>query len=235
MADFRQELFAKVRNLIRSNNPAHPWLSLDDEQLLEISGLWKKDYLGNQEGFTLAAALLLGKDEVIQQIIPHYKIDALVKINNTDRYDDRLNIRTNLIDAYDQLMDFVNRHLPDKFYLVGDQRVSLRSTIFREIAANLIVHREYTNAAPGTFIVYADRVETQNANNAHGEGPIDPTNFVPFPKNLLIAKFFIQLGRVEELGSGILTTNRLMKEYAGKGHASFTKALPSKLPYPFLI
>jgi len=106
----------------------------------------------------------------------------------------------------------VNRHLPDKFYLQGEQRISLRATIFREITANLIFHREYTNAAPATFVIHADRVETENANNPHGEGPIDPANFVSFPKNPLIAKFFIQLGRVEELGSGILTTTRLMKE-----------------------
>ncbi|HRP58296.1 ATP-binding protein [Agriterribacter sp.] len=122
----------------------------------------------------------------------------------------------------------MSRHLPDKFYLKGDQRISLRTTIFREIAANLIIHREYTNAAPATFIIYADRVETENANNPHGEGPIDPTNFVPFPKNPLIAKFFIQLGRVEELGSGILTTTRLMKEYVGKGKAFFIEGATFK-------
>jgi len=107
MDDLKQELFPKVRNLIRSNNPAHPWLALDDRQMMEISGLWKKDYLSGQEGFTLAAALLLGKDQVIQQIIPHYKIDALVRINNVERYDDRLNIQTNLIEAYELLMEFV--------------------------------------------------------------------------------------------------------------------------------
>ena len=235
MTDFKPDLFAKVRNLIRSNNLSHPWLSLNDEQLMEISGLWKKDYLGIQEGFTLAAALLFGKDEVIQNIIPHYKVDALVRINNTDRYDDHLRIRTNLIDTYDQLMDFVSRHLPDKFYLVDDQRVSLRSTIFREIVANLIVHREYTNAAPGTFVIFADRVETENANNPHGEGPIDPANFVPFAKNPVIAKFFIQLGRVEELGSGILTTNRLITQYAGKGKAAFIEGTTFKtaIPLPY--
>lgn len=221
MDDFKLELFPKIRNLIRSNNPLHPWLALDDRQMMEISGLWKKDYLSGQEGFTLAAALLLGKDQVIQQIIPHYKIDGLVRINNIDRYDDRLYIQTNLIEAYELLMDFVSRHLPDKFYLQGDQRISLRATIFREITANLIIHREYTNAAPGTFVIYADRLETENANNPHGEGPIDPTNFVPFPKNPLIAKFFIQLGWAEELGSGILTTTRLLKEYSGKGKAEF--------------
>ncbi|MFT4154287.1 helix-turn-helix domain-containing protein [Parafilimonas sp.] len=90
MEDFKHELFQKVRNLIRSNNPAHPWLALNDRQMMEISGLWKKDYLSGQEGFTLAACLLLGKDAVIQQIISHYKIDALVKVNNTERYDDRI-------------------------------------------------------------------------------------------------------------------------------------------------
>ncbi|RXK83977.1 HTH domain-containing protein [Filimonas effusa] len=232
MEDFKQELFIKIRNLIRSNNPAHPWLALDDKQIMEISGLWKKDYLNGQEGFTLASALLLGKDDVIQQIIPHFKIDALVRINNTGRYDDRLYIQTNLIEAYEQLMDFVTRHLPDKFYLEGDQRISLRTTIFREITANLIIHREYTNAAPATFVIYEDRAETENPNNPHGEGPIDPTNFAPFPKNPLIAKFFIQLGRVEELGSGVLTTSRLTKEYAGKGNAEFLEGSTFKTIIP---
>jgi predicted HTH transcriptional regulator len=48
-------------------------------------------------------------------------------------------------------------------------------------------------------------VETENANNPHGEGPIDPANFVPFPKNPLIAKFFIQLGR-SVLENGVIIT-----------------------------
>lgn len=70
------------------------------------------------------------------------------------------------------------------------------------------------------------------SNNPHGEGPIDPANFVPFPKNPLIAKFFIQLGWVEELGSGILTTTRLMKEYAGKGKAVFIEGWTFKTIIP---
>lgn len=211
--DFKADLFPKVRNLISSNNPNHPWLALDNQQLLEMAGLWRRDFQSGQEGYTLAAALLLGKDEVIQQILTHYKIDALVRIHNTDRYDDREYIRTNLIEAYEQLMAFVAKHLPDKFYMEGDQRVSLRTKIFREIVANLIVHREYTNAQLCTFIIYNDRIETANANNPHGEGTIDPKNFAPFPKNPAIAKFFIQLGRVDELGSGVLNVNRLIKEY----------------------
>jgi predicted HTH transcriptional regulator len=45
--------------------------------------------------------------------------------DNVDRYDDRLNIRVNLIDAYDLLMDFVEKRLPDPFevlYADGPRR-----------------------------------------------------------------------------------------------------------------
>jgi len=132
---FKPALFPKIRNLIRSNNPNHPWLALDDEQMLKMAGLWKQDFESGREGYTLAAALLLGKDEVIRQILPYYKIDALVRKENRARYDDRDYIDTNLIEAYERLMDFVAKHLPDKFHLEGDQRVSLRAKIFREVVA----------------------------------------------------------------------------------------------------
>lgn len=220
--DFKQELFSKVRNLIRSYNLNHPWLALDDKEMLKIAGLWKKDFQTGGEGYTLAAILLFGRDEIIQQVIPHYKVDAMVRIDSIERYDDRAYIQTNLIEAYETLMDFVAKHLSDKFYMEGDQRVSLRTKIFREVIANLLVHREYTNAYPCKFTIFADRVETENANNnPRIWGKIDPANFIPFPKNPTIAKFFIQLGRVDELGSGVLNVSKFVKDYASGGEASF--------------
>lgn len=231
-ADFNAALFPKIRNLIRSNNADHPWLALDDRQLLETAGLWKRDFLNGHEGYTLAAALLLVKDEVITQILPHYKIDALVRINDLDRYDDRLYIQTNLIEAYEQLMGFVEKHLPDKFFLQGDQRINLRTAIFREVAANIIVHREYTNAHPCTFVIGKSYVETENANNPHGEGMINPDRFAPFPKNPVIAKFFIQLGRVDELGSGILNVARFIKPYVGRRKPEFMEGVTFRIRIP---
>ena len=219
--DFNKELFHKARNLIRSNQPNHPWLALDDRQMLVKAGLKKRDFKTGEEGYTLSAVLLFGKDDVIQQILPHYKIDALVRIENIDRYDDRLIIRTNLIDAYDQLMGFVGKHLPDKFFIEGGQRLSLRDNLFREVIANLLIHREYTNALPATFTVFNDRVELENANNPHGRGPISVNDFTPFPKNPSISKFYMQLGRVEELGSGVINVNRLIKNYTPGKRPSF--------------
>jgi len=211
--DFNPALFPKIRNLIKSNKANHPWLALNDQEILVKAGLRRRDFQSGQEGYSLAAGLLLGKDEVIQQLLPHYKIDALVRKVDIDRYDDREYIQTNLVDAYDRLMEFAAKHLPDKFYLEGDQRRSLRTLIFREVVANLIVHREYMSGHLATFIVYRDRVETENANNPHGEGPILPASFAPFPKNPLIAKLFLELGRVDELGSGVLNVNKFGQHY----------------------
>ena len=49
-----------------------------------------KDYLTGQEGLTLASGLLFGKDETIGSLCPTYKTDAVVRLRDEDRYDDRL-------------------------------------------------------------------------------------------------------------------------------------------------
>ena len=221
--DFKAELFPKVRNLILSRSPSHPWLSLNNEEILNVSGLRRRDYITGEEGYTLAGALLFGKDELIQSILPYYKIEILVKIKNIERYDDRLTISTNLIDAYDKIMEFLlkSAYLPNKFFMEGGVRIDLREKIFREVVANLLVHREYTNAHIASIIVYSNRVELLNANKPFYHGKIDIKNFNPYPKNPLISKFFMQLGRVEEIGSGILNVTKYLKHYYPGAEAEF--------------
>ena len=201
--DFVPGIVERVRKIIKINRANHPWNDLSNEEFYRTAGLYRKDFANGIEGFTMTALLLFGKNESIQSAIPHYKIDALLRRVDLDRYDDRENIRCNVIDAYDKLMDFVGKHLPDKFYLEGAQRISLRDKIFREIVANMLIHREYTNAFPSTFIIYNDKVETNNANKPHLYGQLLPDTFEPFPKNPHLAQLFTQLGRSEELGTGL--------------------------------
>ncbi|NML67956.1 HTH domain-containing protein [Hymenobacter sp. RP-2-7] len=189
--------------------------------MLRSAGLYQVDPLTGEQGYTLAAVLLLGSDQLLQAVLPAYRIDALVRRQDLDRYDDRVDIRGNLIEAYDQLMDFVAKHLPDPFHLEGQVRISLREKIFREIVANLLVHREYLNGRSARFIIYADRVEVDNANHAVSHGPLDPRGFAPFPKNPTLARFFAQLGRVEELGSGVRNVMRYLQAYRPGGSAEF--------------
>lgn len=233
-SDFNPDLFIKARKLIRSRNSEHLWLSITDEQLLMKAGLYRNDYQSGKEGFTLAAILLFGKDDLIQQIIPQYKIDAILRRTDTLRYDDRLYIKTNLIDAYDELMGFIIKHLPDKFFIEGDQRKSLRLLIFREIIANLLVHREYTNALPATLLINNNQVSTVNANIPNGYGELSINDFSPFLKNPLIARFFMQLGRVDELGSGLLNVNRYIKNYSGNVDVHFIEGITFRTIIPLV-
>ena len=72
--------------------------------------------------------MLLGKDRVISDIVPAYMTDALLRRVNVDRYDDREVIQTNLIESYEQLMEFGRKHLQDKFFWRGiREKVSGRS------------------------------------------------------------------------------------------------------------
>lgn len=223
LSDFKPGLLDKVRGLLRARRPDHPWLPLRDEELLRSAGLYQMDPLTGEQGYTLAAVLLLGSDQLLQTVLPAYRIDALVQRQDLDRYDDRLDIRGNLVEAYEQLMDFLAKHLPDPFFLEGDIRVSLREKIFREVVANLLVHREYLNGRPARFVIYADRVEVNNANHAVSYGPLDPRGFAPFPKNPTLARFFAQLGRVEELGSGVRNVTRYLQAYRPGGQAEFVE------------
>ena len=139
--DFKDGIVNKARNLIHSMRENHPWLELDDMELFRQANLYRRDVRTGEEGFTLAALMLFGKDEVIQSALPYYKIDCVLRRVNTDRYDDRFTSFGNIIDGYSELMSFFERYFPDTFYMEGDQRVSLRNKVFREVVSNLLIHR----------------------------------------------------------------------------------------------
>ena len=214
MDDLRPELFDRARRLMRSYNSKHPWIGLSNEELLSIGGFYAQDDQTGEHHLTLAAILMFGTDQAIQQAAPAYKFDCLLRRNNVDRYDDRVRIYTNLIDAYDQMMEFVEKHLNDPFHLEGDMRISLRDKIFREAVSNIISHREYTGGAPARLMIYRDKVILDNPCTQHHFGEITPQNLRPFSKNPTICKFMIQLGRFDQLGSGVTNINKYLLLYA---------------------
>ena len=214
--DLKAELFNKVRIRAKNENSGtHPWLEMDNLQLLKSAGLYKKDITTGKEGITLAGVLLFGKDETILSALPHHRTDAILRKINLDRYDDRDDIRVNLIESYERLMAFVSKHLNDPFYLEGDVRVSLRNKVFREAIANILIHREYSSAYPAKMIILKDKVVFENANKTNKMGQIDPDNFSPFTKNPTIAKVFREIGYAEELGSGVKNLYKYTKHYGG--------------------
>lgn len=95
-----------------------------------------------------------------------------------------------------------------------DIRISVRNLIFREVIANTLIHREYTNPFPAKLIIGQNRVQTENANKAHTALHLEPETFSPYPKNPVIARVFKEIGRADELGSGVRNIYRYYNLYA---------------------
>ncbi len=218
--DLRKDLIDKARNMAANRVANHPWSKMNDLEMLRSASLYEKNFQTGEEGFNLACLLLLGKDDVIASVLSYYKTDAILKVDNVDRYDDRDDIRTNLIESYERLVNFVKKHLNEKFYIDGNQRINIRDVIARELCVNLLIHREYSNPIPARLIITKESMVTENANRPRSIGYIDLNNYSPYPKNPKIANFFKEIGLAEELGSGIKTITKYNKIYSG-GTPSF--------------
>jgi ATP-dependent DNA helicase RecG len=243
MDDLSSDTFKKARRLAGVSDDNHPWLTMDDAEILHSFGLWRKDSQTGREGYTLAAALLFGKENTVLSCCPAYKTDAIYRNMTFERflhplptdpdvrYDDRDDIRVNLIEAYQRLMAFINRNLPDKFHIEGIQRIDIRDKIFREIAANMIIHREYSHSFPVKFLIFSDRVITENWTKPSGQNPVTLDTLETHPKNPMIARVFKELGWVEELGSGRIN----IKKYAPYYYSDYRIEIENEEKFVFSL
>jgi ATP-dependent DNA helicase RecG len=211
----RFDILPRIRQMAVNRYEGHPWKTMSDSELFQSAGLISEDVETDAKGYNLAAIMLLGHDEVIKSVSPAYRTDALLRKVNTDRYDDRLIVETNLIDSYEILMGFAAKHLLDNFYLEEDARISLSSAISREMLVNCLMHREFTSSYIAQFVIEKNRMYTANANRAETGDFITPENFNPNPKNPIIASFFRNIGLADELGSGVRNLYRYGKLYSG--------------------
>ena len=205
MAITRTQLFEKQR---------HPWADMDNEELLRTSGLILTDEEG-RTGITLAAVLLFGTDNMIASACSHHKTDCIYRVYNEDRYDDREVILTNLLESYEQMFAFGQKHLNDLFVLEGIQNVSARDKILREIISNSLAHRDYSSGYVAKLLIEWNKITVENGNRAHGIGALDIKSFEPFAKNPAISKVFREIGYADELGSGMRNSYKYTLMYSG--------------------
>lgn len=209
-------VIAKAKKMAISRNQNHVWKEMSDEELLRSANLILTDPETKQEGITLAAILLFGKDNSIMSVLPQHKTDAIFRVVNKDRYDDRDVVITNLIDSYERLIAFGQKHLNDLFVLDGIVNVNARDRILREIVSNTLAHRDYSSGYPAKMIIDDEKITVENSNLAHGFGALDLRKFEPFPKNPTISKVFREIGLADELGSGMRNTYKYTQLYSGR-------------------
>lgn len=231
--DLCMDLIGKARQMAVNKYKGHPWKDMSDMELLKSAGLYEKDRKTGKEGYNMACILLFGTKEAILSCVPGYKTDAIYREENMDRYDDRLIVESNLIESYDLLMEFIVKHTNDKFFLIDNVNMSVRSAIAREIVSNLLVHREFASAFPAKLIIEKERIYTENWNRAQRVGKIEPQDFTPYPKNPILANFFVNIGYADSLGSGVRNLYKYTKIYSG-GEPDFEEGDVFKLTVPLV-
>lgn len=78
----------------------------------------------------------------------------------------------------------------------------------------MYMYREYTSPFPAKIIIEKDRILTENANKTYHYRRIQADFFTPYSKNPIIASFFNNIGRADELGSGVRNLYKHLKIYA---------------------
>ncbi len=209
-------VFARLHEITRQRPDARSLgEGADPDRALAVAEIFQRRAETGREGFNRAAILLFGRETVIQQVSPGYVTDCLLRVKNTDRYDDRLRVENNLIESFEILMDFIAKHTNDPFFLIDNLNVSVRSHIAKEIVSNILVHREFSGTFPARIIIEKDRLVAENWNRALRHGRIDPENFEPYPKNPILARFFVNIGYADTLGSGVRNLVKYTKLYSG--------------------
>ncbi|MCL2009950.1 MAG: hypothetical protein FWG71_05320, partial [Synergistaceae bacterium] len=209
------ELIPIVKRRAENKRLEHPWSQMTAMEIMKSAGLYEENIVTGDTGFNLAAILLFGRDEIIQQAAPGYVTDCLRRIENLDRYDDRERVEANLIESFDILMNFIRKHTFDRFFLIDNLNVSVRDHIAKELVSNILVHREFSSTFPARIVVEKDRLVAENWNRSLYPGRIDPANFEPYPKNPILARFFVQIGYADTLGSGVRNLYKYTSIYSG--------------------
>ena len=217
MGNLDHDTFQFCRNILAVTKPEHAWLQLTDEDILIHTRLAKRNIATGELKLKYAALILFGTDDAIADFIPRYRFEAMFHMCTYEqynderqfpnRYDDRRTMRGNLIKVYNELVQFTERWLPDKFYLPTGttQRVDLRLELFREIIANLCVHADYSTGYACFYHVFKDRVVTKNPTRLSPEipeGQLTLQQLSNYTKNPLLVRVFHELSWVEDMGSG---------------------------------
>jgi len=155
--DLDADTTAAFRNDFKSTNPNHPWVTLDDRELLRNLGGWKKDRTTAQEGVTLAGLLMFGKLRTILEAVPNYVVDyqEREKPPTNRRWLDRV---TTDGSWSGNLYDFYRKVFPK---LTSDLKVPFRRDrpgkrvdednvheALREAILNTLIHADFSGRVP---------------------------------------------------------------------------------------
>ena len=203
----------QYRQLFSVRKHDHPWLTLNNSELLKKLGGWRKDKDSGLEGITLAGLLMFGRYESIIDVsaAPNYFVDYREKLNPTQRWSHRLfpdgTWEANLFQFFHRILPQLTADLPVPFMLEGLQRIddTPAHKAVREAVVNALIHSDYS--APGGVVIerYRNKFTLENP----GTLLVSPEQLrrggVSECRNKDLQQMFLMIGGGEKAGSGFDT------------------------------
>ncbi len=204
----------QFRRLFAISKPYHPWLALDDIELLSMLGGYRKDRVTKEEGFTLAGLLMFGKTQSINDpecapyFFPDYRLYSTEIPEGNDRWIDRIypdgTWEGNLFQFYRRVLPKLTSVLPTPFKIDEDTRIDETSAhvAIREALLNLCIHADYTINASLVISQYPHLIVLSNP------GTMLITRWQYYRggesvcRNTSLQKMFTMFGKAEKAGSG---------------------------------
>ena len=213
MDDLDPVSIRQFRQLFSSTKPGHPWLTLEDKELLKKLGAYRVDRKTGQEGITLAGLLMFGKGDSIreQDALPDYFPDFRERLSMDEkvRWTDRIcpdgTWESNLLQFYLKVWPKLSSTLPKPFHLDKDERVDETPAhiALREAFVNTLVHTDYSLS--GNIIIELDTEQFVFSNPGTLLVSLEQyyAGGVSECRNPALQLMFMLIGRAEKAGSGV--------------------------------
>lgn len=203
----------QFRQLFASSNAGHPWLVLEELDLLRKIGAYRKDRKTKEEGLTVAGLLMFGKDESIrdQDVVPNYFPDfrERLSIDKNIRWSDRIypdgTWECNLLQFYLRVWPKLIATLPKPFQLDEDRRIDEAPThiALREAFVNTLVHTDYSLSGNIIIELESDKFVFSNPGTLLVSLHQYYAGGISECRNPALQLMFMLIGRAEKAGSGV--------------------------------
>lgn len=208
--DLRIDILPKVRHYATcGQGRAQNWSGLNDHELINAAGLGVMDRETGKKGFNLAAVVVLGKDQLIHEVIPHYSTVFECRRGNADV---TRTVVSNYLESSEKLSELMMMALSDITKGLDLNSADSLNRMMRELAVNSLIHRDLSSSYQARIVITDDELVVENASKPVGLELISEDGIGYYAKNPVIEQFFYSLGFASLRGNGIPTIFTVCKE-----------------------
>lgn len=226
--------FDRFRSLCSSARGDQLLSDLDDQEICRA--LRVVDVSGDEPSPTIGAVLLFGKENALLRWVPTAEVQFQVR-GEDDALTRNASATLPLFAAFAWLTERLDGVNQEEELMVGLLRVALPripEDVAREVIANAVMHRDYTEMGSARVIVAPDQVSVTSPGAFPRGVTLDNLLDTSIPRSPIVADAFRRAGLVDRAGRGIgrmfraqLLAGRDVPDYSRSTAAAVTVDVPT--------